>query len=170
MRKKDIHIDFNVLEIDNLKTLSIVDVSNWGAIEKEPSIIEIKLPGARKPITHFFEKNAINNFNSINLEINCVDKCEGFVLNDLPDGIYNITVKGSPSEYFIEKDYIRLTKIKLELDKKLISADMKGCGCTSPLIDVEMLLKSAEANIRLGNTCNAKEDYLKATKLLKKCK
>ena len=166
----DFKLDFNVLETDNLKTLSIVDTSIWGAMEGEPSVIEIRLPGSKNIITHYFTKNAINNFNSLNLELNCIDECKGIVLNDLPDGIYTIKVKGSPSVYAVEKDYIRLNKIKLELDKKLIQADMKGCGCTHPLIDVEMLLKSSEANIRLGQTCKASEDYERAKKLLNKCK
>lgn len=170
MRKKDINLDFNVLETDNIKVLSVIDTSIWSVIEDQPSIIEIQLPGSKEKVIHYFSKNAVNNFNSINLGLNCIDECEGIVLNDLPDGIYTITLKGSPSEYFIEKEYIRLNKIKLELDKKIIQSDMKGCGCNHPLFDVEMLLKSAEANVRYNNSCQASEDYEKAKKLLNKCK
>jgi hypothetical protein len=38
---------------------------------------------------------------------------------DLPDGIYDVTIKGSPDTFQKNRQYLRTTKTQLELDKLL---------------------------------------------------
>lgn len=105
-----INIDFQHLKSSDPKVLIIIDTSVWGVIENKRAVIEIITPGATKPVTYIFAKNKSNVFNSSNLYLSGTDsQC------DLPDGLYKITVKGSPDKYckfrYILKDDI--TRLKL---------------------------------------------------------
>ena len=172
MRNIDIKIDFNVIETNNHKTLLVADNSNWSVIEGEPSIIEITLPGMRNPVVNYFDKKSINNFNSVNLNLNCVDNsCDELEWTDLPDGVYTICVKGSPSKYQETKHYFRTNKARERLDLMIINSNI-GCEENKvdfrDIMDIEMLIKSAEANIRFGDINSASRDYQLAVKMLDK--
>ena len=172
MRNIDIKIDFNVIETNNHKTLLVADNSNWSVIEGEPSIIEITLPGMRNPVVNYFDKKSINNFNSVNLNLNCVDNsCDELEWTDLPDGVYTICVKGSPSKYQETKHYFRTNKARERLDLMIINSNI-GCEENKvdfrDIMDIEMLIKSAEANTRFGDINSASRDYQLAVKMLDK--
>ena len=172
MRNIDIKIDFNVIETDNHKTLLVADNSNWSVIESEPSIIEITLPGMRNPVVNYFDKKSINNFNSVNLNLSCLGGgCDELEWTDLPDGVYTICVKGSPSKYQETKHYFRTNKERERLDLMIINSNI-GCEENKvdfkDIMDIEMLIKSAEANTRFGDINSASRDYQLAVKMLDK--
>ncbi len=173
MRNIDIKIDFNVIETDNHKTLLIADNSNWSVIESEPSIIEITLPGMRNPVVNYFDKKSINNFNSVNLNLSCVGGgCDELEWTELPDGVYTICVKGSPSKFQETKNYFRTNKIRERFDLLIINSNI-GCEGSSKvdfkeILDIDMLIKSTEANTRFGDINSASKDYQLASKMLDK--
>ena len=173
MRNIDIKIDFNVIETDNHKTLRIADDSNWSVIESEPSIIEITLPGMRNPVVNYFDKKSINNFNSVNLNLSCVGGgCDELEWTELPDGVYTICVKGSPSKFQETKNYFRTNKIRERFDLLIINSNI-GCEGSSKvdfkeILDIDMLIKSTEANTRFGDINSASKDYQLASKMLDK--
>ena len=172
MRNIDINVDFNVIETDNHKTLLIADNSNWSVIESEPSVIEITLPGMKNPVVNYFDKKSINNFNSVNLNLSCVGGgCDELEWTELPDGVYTICVKGSPSKFQETKNYFRTNKIRERLDLMIINSSI-GCEENKvdfkDIMDVEMLIKSAEANTRFGDINSASRDYQLAVKMLDK--
>ena len=173
MRNIDIKIDFNVIETDNHKTLLVADNSNWSVIESEPSIIEITLPGMRNPVVNYFDKKSINNFNSVNLNLSCVGGgCDELEWTELPDGVYTICVKGSPSKFQETKNYFRTNKIRERFDLLIINSNI-GCEGSSKvdfkeILDIDMLIKSTEANTRFGDINSASKDYQLASKMLDK--
>lgn len=174
---QNINIDFQVLDTKDPRIITIADSSMWGHIVNKPSIIEIIMPGEKNPIVHYFMKKQLNIFNSINLALNCVSECGGTELLDLPDGIYTITVKGSPDSFNMTRKYLRTTKTQLELDKLYIRLNLlcqKGdFNDLKNLTDIMLLLKAAEANVRYDNIKTAQELFFKAQDLiekLKKCK
>ena len=173
MRNIDIKIDFNVIETDNHKTLLIADNSNWSVIESEPSIIEVTLPGMRNPVVNYFDKKSINNFNSVNLNLSCVGGgCDELEWTELPDGVYTICVKGSPSKFQETKNYFRTNKIRERFDLLIINSNI-GCEGSSKvdfkeILDIDMLIKSTEANTRFGDINSASKDYQLASKMLDK--
>ena len=173
MRNIDIKIDFNVIETDNHKTLLIADNSNWSVIESEPSIIEITLPGMRTAVVNYFDKKSINNFNSVNLNLSCVGGgCDELEWTELPDGVYTICVKGSPSKFQETKNYFRTNKIRERFDLLIINSNI-GCEGSSKvdfkeILDIDMLIKSTEANTRFGDINSASKDYQLASKMLDK--
>lgn len=172
-----INIDFQVLDTRDPRIISIMDSSTWGHIVNKPSIIEIVMPGERNPIVHYFMKKQINIFNSINLALNCVSECGEAELLDLPDGIYTITVKGSPDSFSMTRKYLRTTQTQLELDKLFIRLNLlcqRGdINDLKAITDIMLLLKAAEANVRFDNIETAQKLFFKVQDLitdLKNCK
>lgn len=162
-------IDFSVYETHDPRVMSIMDYSMWGLIEDKPAIIEITPAGFNKPVTYYFQKNKTNVFNTYSLHLQAISACGLSDLSELPDGIYKITVKGSPDTYSCTKHYLRTTKFQLELDKAYINLNL-NCNDVDKkkedsLLRVEMLIKAAEANTRHSNICEAQELFMKAKEL-----
>lgn len=153
-------IDFIVVPSENLHTIVIADNSYWVNIQEKPSVIEITPPGASKPVVNFFDKGNFNHFNSINLDLSC-PTCDDLETTELPDGIYNITLKGSPSKYNKNRKYLRTNRLKIELSKALLKAKA-GDNCNTAaeikkkIDDIKFLIDCAEANIRFDNVKEAK--------------
>lgn len=170
-------IDFHVTDNNDPRVLNVIDASYWRHIENKPSIIEITLPGDNEPIVHYFTKKQVNLFNSSNLNLNCPDGCEDVQLIDLPDGIYIITLKGSPDTFFKTRKFLKTSKFQLELDQIYINM---GLECEKENIEaidkvnkINLLLAATEAHVRHDNICKANETFTIATDMLedlKNCK
>lgn len=149
----NINLDFEVIGSNNPKSLLVVDKSEWGILADRPAAIYIKTPGVEKEVSYYLGKNQVNVFNSITLGINCGDP--KFTYLNLPDGIYDITIKGSPSTYSFSRKYLKSDMIRLNLDKIWARTNLL---CEEPDEDVmekikmvEFFLTAAESNTRLGN-------------------
>ena len=144
-----INIDFNITS--DPYWIRISDYSVWGVIEEQPSIVEITLPGYGNPITKFYDKSKTNGLNSVVLGINCyTGDCPDVELITLPDGIYKIVVKGSPSKYKKERYYLKTDLFDMELDKIIISSIESGkyMDIEPELVELGMYLAGAHANLR----------------------
>ena len=172
------NIDFQVLTNYNPKYLVVVDTSDWKSIKGKPAIIEITTPGFDKPVVHYFDQERVNIFNSVNLGLNCTDcGVREQDLNDLPDGIYKITVKGSPSNFQQTRYFLKNDLLRLKLDESFMKINFSCNDLDKTLLDkvqrIDFLMKGAEANVRLGNHCEAQDLMFRAEKelnKLKKCK
>lgn len=168
----NIQLDFQVYDSRDPKQFIIIDTSEWEHLSKKTSIIEITLPGESKPVTRYYNKG-VNIFNSQMLYLNC-DSC-GDSFEDLPDGSYKVTVKGSPDKFNVTKHYLRTTLTRLKLDSlyvKSASECFNSDGDTKRRVqkinEIEFLLKSAEANTRAGNNETAQTLFFKAQRLIEK--
>jgi hypothetical protein len=175
----NIEINFQVIDSGDPKTLLVADFSSWKVIKELPSYIEITLPGARNPVITSFNKQKINGFNSLSLgtstHINCTENFQ-----DLPDGIYNICVKGgrdgqhSFHRYYLKKDKFQNDLdevwIKLDLDYSVFNKELR-----ESLLIIEGLLRAASAATRKGfipqakNFFNLAKGRLDAHKECKNC-
>ena len=170
MKIGKINVDFQVLETKDPKIFSIADTSNWGSITTKKSIIEITLPAEVNKVVHYFNKQSINIFNSGNLNLNCpTGDCHEVDLVDLPDGIYTITVKGSPDSFQQTRTYLRTTLTQLELDKLFIN-NMENDSLLEKITNIDLLLNAAEANVRLNNISKAQELLFLVHELIKESK
>lgn len=168
-----INIDFQIYDSKDPKVFIILDTSEWAHIKDKPSIVEITLPGESSYITHYYGQNQVNVMTSMSLNLNC-DNCLQDML-ELPDGIYTITVKGSPDKFNKTKSYLRTTKTQLDLDKLFINLSLE-CSISDDevkrkiqkLNEIQFLLKAAEANVRFDNTCVAHDLLSRAQKLISK--
>jgi len=164
-----INIDFNILD-DTIepKQIVLIDTSDWGEIENNPAVIEIVPPGYKTPVVNPFMKNEVTVVTAKSLGLQ-KETCRYDV--DLPDGVYQITVKGSPDTFYREKFFLKTDQLRLEFDKLLVSM-LDGCNNMSAanqemFVKIYFMLLAARAHIRLGNWCKAHEIYLEAEKLLK---
>lgn len=163
-----INLDFQVINTYNPKVLVISDTSVWGAIEDKPAVIEIIVPGSSKVKKFNYVKGKANVFNSSNLLLSDVG-----VQNDLSDGIYTITVKGSPSTLHCkQKYYLKTDKFQLALDKLYMSLgiynkDSETTKQRSEILKIESLVKTAESFTRDGKPNEALKYFTRAyTKLI----
>ena len=144
-----INIDFQIIPTGNPKTLAVMDTSVWGILENRPSIIEIIPPNKEEPVTHYFEKSKVSIFNSSNLLLSSIG-----LYVDMPDGLYTITVKGSPDTNCKKRYFLKDDKTKLELYKLYASLgvdnDEKTIRLKKDIQKAEMLIRGANALIALG--------------------
>ena len=156
-----IRLDFHVETYNDPKILSIIDTSTWGPIENKPSIIEITIPGSNEIRVYTHLKNQSAVFNSSSLLIT-----EAGTYKDLSDGIYKITIKGSPDSNCAHRDYLKTDKIRLELAKMYLSLGTKLTGQNREdkklLLDIDSLLTSAESAASVGELNDAISFYNKA--------
>lgn len=152
---QSIRVDFIVTSTPYI--LSVSDTSKWGPIANKATIIEIVRPGYTEPSTFYFEQGKNNIYNSNLLGANCQD-CGDLVT--MTDGIYKITVKGSPDSQFKEDYYLKTDLFEMELDKLLVY-NLENDNYTESFkfqfSRVEFLLKSAEAHMRCDNVRKASD-------------
>jgi len=163
-----ISIDFNITS--DVYWLRVADYSLWGVIDEQPSIINITIPGYSNPVVKYFDKHKTNGFSSIVLGINCEQECGETELVTLPDGIYTVEVVGSPSSYNKKRFYLKTDILQMDIDKMIISSiDNKRYKALEPsLIEIEMLLNGAHANLRFDRIKEASMLYKMARKAVDK--
>lgn len=163
-----IHLDFQIIPTGDPKTLVVMDVSTWGVIEDKPAIIEIIPPGSSKKKVYNFVKGKSNVFNSSNLLMSSVGTHA-----DLNDGIYSITVTGSPDTYCKQRYYLKTDKFQLELDKLYMSLGIYSNGDKevdskrAALLNIDSLIKTADSFVRAGRVVEGIQYFKRAYKKLK---
>ena len=178
-----INLDFQIYDSNDPKQIIILDASYWAHIVDKPAILEVKIPGDEDIVTLFFDKARVTILNSLNLRLNCVT-CTSAETIDLPDGVYEITLKGSPDKFRKTKLYLKTTSLQGKLDDMIVKAyDPKHGYCSESSINPEIekllryqnLIRVAESLVRQGYKCEAQEiifkihDFLKKYKNCKKC-
>lgn len=146
-----IHIDFQLFSTGDPKLLVIVDTSIWSFIEDKPAIIEITPPGTTDVIVYSFLKGRSNIFNTSNLNLSPIS-----VFNDLPDGLYKITVKGSPDSFCKHRDILKTDAVRLELYNLYASLGLDKNELDDEIYkkikDIKLLIEAAEALVSIGQT------------------
>lgn len=160
MALENINIDFEILHTSDPNSLLVCDKSVWAHIVDKPAIIEITLP-TEKLVTHYLSpKNNVLVFNSSNLYLSSsTDKA-------LPDGIYKITVKGSPDTFQKTRSYIRMTKLQLDVDKLYLEDGLDTREEIQELTwYIDFLMRAADAAMRQDQKQKAIKFYKEAKKL-----
>ena len=160
MAVENIVVDFQVLHTSDPTKLLVCDTSIWAHIEDKPAIIEITLPN-EKMVTHYLSpKNNVLTFNSSNLYLSeSTNKA-------LPDGIYKITIKGSPDTFRKTRSYIRMVKLQLDVDKLYLKEGLEVSDDIMELASkIEFMMRAADAAIRADQKQKAIKFYKEAKKL-----
>lgn len=176
---RNIDLDFQVYDSNDPKKIIILDTSVWEHISNKPSIIEIITPGMKNPIVLNYKKNSVNILNSHNLKLNCGTCGEEYY--DLPDGIYEITIKGSPDRFNKKRFYLKTTTIQSKLDELLINNYDLESDCNTDIILTQKILRYrdlisvADAFIRKGFISDANKivnniiEFIDKSKNCKRC-
>lgn len=165
-------IDFSILQSDDPKYLSILDLSEYYQLESRPVVISITLPGSEDPVKAYLGKNRVNVFNSINLGLSCFTDCEQEYL-DLPDGLYCIKTEIS-DELYKERYYLRTALLQLDLDKIMVRVgleyDPSNRAFREWYLNVNIALDAAHAHARTGNIPDCKRMYDEVVLMIDKYK
>lgn len=177
MMKNQLNIDFQIYDSRDPKAFILLDTSEWLYIKDKPAIIEVIVPGEKNPAVRYLSKNAVNILNASHLNLICETCDEKNSDIELPDGIYDITIKGSPDTFRKNRKYLRTTKTQLDLDNLFIQLSLECYNNDSDIKakinkvnEIQLLLKSAEANVRYGNNSVAQDLLFKAQDIIKKSK
>jgi hypothetical protein len=147
-------LNFDILPTYDSRILGIYDSSDWKHLSSEEAYLDVTTPGKKFPVTKIFHKNKTTIYNSATFELTCTD-CQDDLI-PLPDGLYHFKLficEGS--KFSIEKYHLRTVKLLARLDQILIDADFGSCNphlCNfDHLVEIDLMLKGAHANIRFGN-------------------
>ena len=155
----NINLDFQVLGTWDPKILVVIDTSVWGFIEDKPAIIEIVIPGSTQVRTY-------NVFNSSNLLISPVGEYK-----DLADGIYRISVKGSPDTNCIHRDFLKTDKIRTEIAQIYTSLGYNNDEETkkkkTTIQNYDLLIRAAEYSVTIGKLKKGMNYFKKAVQYIK---
>lgn len=169
MALNKIRVDFQVLRTYDPKMLLLADTSEWSHIFDTPAIVEVTLPGASNPTVEYWEQGKINVLTSKHLGITCGAGCEDELV-ELPDGIYNIKLKGSPDKFNKERYYMRTEKLRLSLDKVYISFGLNleraNYQSVEKLWNAKLLIEACESHTRQGEIGMAADLYKQAKKIV----
>lgn len=164
-------IDFYILDINDPKNILILDRSNY-LFEPEKPRLFITPPGFTGDLEIEYPafKNSVFEINSDSIGL--TEKCDtenSFA--DLPDGVWQITMAVCPyEELFSKKCYLRTTMLECKLTDLLLRFD--DCGCTDvesfkkDIINIDILLLSAKAEVSICNVEKATSKYKQALKLI----
>lgn len=159
-------LDFDVIECLDTKSISIIDKSEYLDIRPDKPTMEVLAPGFSEAHLTPWRPFNINIINAGQLNIGCGPNV------NLPDGIYCLTLRVCPQEeVYLTKTYLKTDLLEYELDDKLlmilsnkfISEEIKR-----KFQDIDLLILSAKAHARNGNTKEATSLYSKAQKYLNK--
>ena len=163
------NLSYQVFPSYDSRVLIIADTSTWAHLIEEPTYIDITLPGSKTAKTLPYQKEKVNVFNSSNLGYGCEALCEDDLIS-LPDGIYCLKVYVCEgNKFFLENHYLRTVNLELKLNKLLVDVGL-GCNpntnCVNQIIEAEMLLKGAKADILFGNLQDAGKKYEQAFEIV----
>ena len=167
----DYIIDFSILESNDLKAIYILDKSTYITPAEKP-VIDVILPGFTGYVSTTYTPGTIIVLNSDNLDL--TDATEYADLACLPDGVYQITMKVCPYEELYNKQcYLHTARFKRDYTEFLINLE-KAYKCfdeqilEQELMEIELLLISAKAEVTICNAEKAAEKYKIAVKKLNK--
>lgn len=167
-----IRINFTVIPDYDPTTLIVGDLSDWKNAENLSSTICITPPGSTKSINTTFQKHRLNIFNSVNLGLSCVAKCEEQEYVDLPDGVWKLVLKSGYEGLEKTVYYLKTDRMQLEIDKAYIRAGLEfnkeQKQFREDLQDIHFLINSSHAWIRQGDYAKSHRDFQEAQITLKK--
>jgi hypothetical protein len=164
-------INFTIIPTSDDKSIVFADNSDYYKIPESP-ILEIVLPGFNKVFTVNIDPSKINVLNSNLIGLTSVLKTENLV--SLQDGIYTLTYKICPYQYFnVTKYFLKTDQIEKDLAKifnkvKCDSSIVEHFEFKKQVMDIMVLLESAKACVNNGFLDRGTKDFKLAQNKVKK--
>lgn len=160
-------LDFEILPNSNPKTLLFLDASDYMSQPERP-LLEITFPGHTKYFLVNVAASKVNTFNSGSIGYS--DSFQTNCLVDLPDGVYTLKYKICPYEdVYLQKYHLRTVQIKKDLKKLLRNLDCDiSDRMTRDIMDLMLLIETAEANAEDNYPKKASEQYQEAQNILER--
>lgn len=166
-------IDFLILESNDPRTLILLDRSRYLSNPDKPRL-DITLPGFTGSIEIPYNINGITVIDSDTLKLTTSADYNNLI--ELPDGVYHIRQKVCPyDQLFATKCYLKTQRLQASYEDVLLNMD-NTCDCfdvnklTQELVAIDMLIRSARAEIASCNVYKATEKYNIAARKIAKAK
>lgn len=166
-------IDFYILDTNDPTSILLLDRSNYIFPPEKPMLF-ITPPGYTGDINVEYPgvKNTIIELTSDSMGL--TDSCDyNDPLANLDDGVWQIKMGACPyEEMYNKKCYLRTTKLDCRIQDLLLRFD--DCGCIKDkdfkedIINIDILLQSARAEVNICNVAQATKKYQKAVTLVDK--
>lgn len=159
-------IQFSVLETNNAKTITLLDQSNYLTPPEKP-LLFVTLPGYTGHVELSYIPRSIIVLNSDSLLL--TEQCDYEDLADLPDGVYQIRMAVCPYDELYQKQcYLKTTNLDLRFQNILLTYNQCGCieerDLKNAIVDIDILVQSAKAEINICNVERAASKYQTALK------
>lgn len=159
-------LDFDVIEMLDTKTLTVIDKSIYLCDDPEKPVLEVLIPGNTKPILVPFRPGVANVINSHQLNLSCGDNY------NMPDGVYRLTYRICPQDsMYIDKYYLKTDILEYQLDYlllQIISYKDIDKNLKKAFDNIYLYILSAKAHARAGNIKEASNLYQRAQKEINK--
>lgn len=165
------HLDFEILETGNPKTLVFVDSSEYIKAPDRP-LLEVFLPGFNKYLLTNVVASQVNTFNSSTLGLNKVLNIN--FIQELPDGVWSFRYKICPYDLiYIDKKHMRITQLLRKLGMLYNDIEIAGCNCPTKtdvyiqnqITRINILIEGAKSVVNL-DSIKAFRNYNLANKLV----
>lgn len=138
------------------KQIIVADLSDWKAIINDPSIMEVTY-NEETIYVGDFGKGRYNRIDSL--------KMFGEVDENLPDGMYKITVKGSPDLHKKTIYYFRTDELRQRFGYIYLS-EKEDAKLIDKIYEVFIMFESIKLLVCQGNITEAKRKYETAEKII----
>lgn len=162
-------INFYIIESNDPKTIVILDQSNYLDQPEQPTL-DVIIPGFTGSVSKEYIPNGINVLNSDSLDL--TEQCEYDTTADLPDGVYQITMKVCPfDQLYNKKCYLKTTKFYEAYQNLLLNFDITNNTYNQDelkrnIIDLDILIQSAKAEVSQCNVDKGVQKYQAALRKL----
>lgn len=145
-------LDFEILDLDNTKTIVFLDCSTYIDSSPEKPILQVTLPGFNNYFIVNIAHNQVNVMNSNTIGITKTFSNDYNCLADLPDGVWEMTYRVCPYEKVYIKKYILRTAL-LNTKLKTLYKLLENTDCSlkedrqikNKLIDIKIFIDTARA-------------------------
>ena len=158
------HLDFEILDVDNPKTLVFLDTSEYMEQPERP-LLELTLPGHSRYFLLNVVARKVNTFNSNTIGLSEV--FDTHCLQELPDGVYTAKYKICPyDKIWVQKHFLRTTLFDRSLDKAFTYINLDSEREKKEVIDIMLLKEAAKANVKEGLIKKGIEQFKEANEAL----
>lgn len=162
-------IDFAILEDNDPKTITLFDKSTYIGTPELP-LVQVTMPGFTGHVNFAYIPSTVISITSDSLNLTYNSSLGATA--DLPDGVYQIALKNCPyDEFFLNKCYLKTSQFNRSFECFLRSMD--NCSCCKDdqkikeeIIDIEILILSAKAEVSICNIGGATTKFNAAVKKL----
>lgn len=161
-------VNFTILEDNDPKTITLQDKSVYFGTPEKP-LVEVLPPGYTGRVEFEYTPNSIITIDSDLLQLSFSAGIGS--TTDLPDGVYQIALKFCPySEFYLKKCYLKTSLFLRDFECFLLKFNPDCCEdvkkLKSDIIDIEILILSAKAEVGVCNVDKATQKYQLAVKKL----
>jgi len=161
------NIDYYILPTNDPKTITLLDNSHYLSLPEKP-LINVILPGFTGSVQFPYIPGGLITIDSDSLDL--TENTDYDYTADLPDGVYQITMKVCPyDQLYNKKCYLKTTKFDEQFQQLLLCITPDCCEdqrkLKDEIVDIDILIQSAKAEV---NLCNVEKGTLKYQVAVKK--